>query len=69
MTASITLRELIRIDAAKELTMTGRIFTGEEAYTLGLVTKVCDDPWTVVSNEVGKSVNISLRSTRGTYNQ
>jgi len=44
MSASITLRELIRIDVAKELTMTGRIVTGTEAAALGLVTRVSDDP-------------------------
>jgi enoyl-CoA hydratase/carnithine racemase len=44
MGAAITLRELVRIDVAKELTMTGRIVSGEEAFSLGLVTKVSEDP-------------------------
>jgi len=44
MGAAITLRELVRIDVAKELTMTGRIVSGDEAAVLGLVTKVCGDP-------------------------
>lgn len=44
MTASITLRELIGIDVAKELTMTGRIINGTEAASLGLVTRCVDDP-------------------------
>lgn len=44
MGAAITLRELIRMDLAKELTMTGRIFTGAEAATMGLVTSVHDHP-------------------------
>jgi len=44
MGAAVTLRELVRIDVAKELTMTGRIVTGEEAATLGLVTKTFEDP-------------------------
>jgi enoyl-CoA hydratase/carnithine racemase len=44
MGASITLRELISIDIAKELTFTGRIITGEEAVQYGLVTKCVDDP-------------------------
>lgn len=44
MGASVLLRELVRIDVAKELTMTGRIVSGEEAASLGLVTKVCEDP-------------------------
>mmetsp|Transcript_32794 Transcript_32794/g.77338 ORF Transcript_32794/g.77338 Transcript_32794/m.77338 type:complete len:333 (-) Transcript_32794:1214-2212(-) len=44
MGASIFLPELVRIDVAKELTMTGRIISGSEAANLGLVTRVCDDP-------------------------
>jgi len=44
MGASIALRELIRKDVAKELTMTGRIISGKEAANLGLVTSVHKDP-------------------------
>jgi enoyl-CoA hydratase/carnithine racemase len=44
MSGSITLRELIPIDIAKELTMTARVFNGVEAKQLGLVTHVVDDP-------------------------
>ena len=45
MTASITLRELVRIDIAKELTMTGRIVSGREGESLGLVTMCVEDPF------------------------
>ena len=45
MSGSITLRELVRMDVAKELTMTGRIFDGNEAKELGLVTTLSDDPF------------------------
>jgi enoyl-CoA hydratase/carnithine racemase len=38
------LRELLPIDVAKELTMTGRIVSGTEAARLGLVTHVSDEP-------------------------
>ncbi|MDB4975455.1 MAG: Enoyl-CoA hydratase/isomerase family protein [Myxococcaceae bacterium] len=38
------LRELVRIDVAKELTLTGRIIRGSEAFELGLVSHVSDDP-------------------------
>jgi len=44
MGASILLKELVRIDVAKELTMTGRIISGTEANELGLVTRVCETP-------------------------
>lgn len=39
MSASITMRELVRMDVIKELTMTARVFLGEEAQQLGLVTR------------------------------
>jgi enoyl-CoA hydratase/carnithine racemase len=38
------LRELLPIDVAKELTMTGRIVDAAEAKTLGLLTHVSEDP-------------------------
>ena len=41
---SQTLRDLVRLDIAKELTFTGRIFEGIEAAELGVVTKVSDAP-------------------------
>lgn len=44
MSLTVTLSELTRIDVAKELTMTGRRFSGTEALELGLVSRVCDDP-------------------------
>ena len=44
MGASIFLRELVRIDVAKELTMTGKIISGTEAGNLGLVSAVCEHP-------------------------
>lgn len=39
-----TLRDLVRLDIAKELTFTGRIIDGVEAAALGVVTKVSEDP-------------------------
>ncbi len=44
MSLTVTLRELIAIDLAKELTMTARTFNGEEAKAMGLVTRVSRDP-------------------------
>jgi enoyl-CoA hydratase/carnithine racemase len=35
---------LVRPDIARELTFTGRIFTGDEALAYGFATRVCDDP-------------------------
>jgi len=44
MTGTQTLRRLVRLDVAKELTYSGRVVSGGEAAALGLVTQVCDDP-------------------------
>ncbi|MGB4343852.1 MAG: crotonase/enoyl-CoA hydratase family protein [Moraxellaceae bacterium] len=44
MTGTVTLRELLPMDQAKLLTMTGRMFSGAEARELNLVTGVSADP-------------------------
>lgn len=44
MSGSVTLRELLPIDRAKELTMTGRVFSATEALEMNLVTGVSEDP-------------------------
>jgi enoyl-CoA hydratase/carnithine racemase len=44
MTGTQTLRRLLRLDVAKELTFTGREASGVEAVALGLATRSCDDP-------------------------
>ena len=47
MSITRTLPRLVRIDVAKELTFTGRIFDAREALDLGIVTHVADDPFSV----------------------
>ena len=44
MSISQTLRDIVPLDVAKELTFTGRVLSGAEARELGLVTRVEDDP-------------------------
>jgi len=41
---SQTLRDVVPLDVAKELTFTGRIVQAEEARALGLVTRISEDP-------------------------
>jgi enoyl-CoA hydratase/carnithine racemase len=45
MSGTQTLRHLVRLDVAKELTFTGRIVSGSEAVALGLATHVSDTPY------------------------
>lgn len=44
MSGTVTLTTLTRYDIAQELTMTGRQFSGQEAYDFGIVSKLSDDP-------------------------
>lgn len=44
MGGAALLRELVRIDVAKELCFTGRMLSGNEALALGLVTRIDADP-------------------------
>ena len=44
MTGTMVLSRLVRPDVAKELTFTARVFDGREALSLGLATKLSDDP-------------------------
>lgn len=45
MAGSQTLRDLVRLDIAKELTFTGRIVEATEAQQIGLVTKIAEQPY------------------------
>lgn len=44
MSGVATLRELVPADVARELAMSARMLTGEEAHRLGLVTRMAEDP-------------------------
>jgi enoyl-CoA hydratase/carnithine racemase len=59
MSGTQTLRDLVRLDVAKELTWTGRIVGAKEAAELGLVTRVCDDP---LAEAFASARAIALRS-------
>jgi len=45
MGGTLALKELIRLDVAKELAMTGKVITGEQALSYGLVTHLADTPY------------------------
>jgi len=44
MTGTMMLSGLVRADVAKELVFTARVFDGNEAYALGLATRLTDTP-------------------------
>ena len=44
MSATVTLPELVPKDVAMELTLTGRVFDGDEALRLGLATRLSESP-------------------------
>ena len=44
MSGIVLMRGLIRDDVARELTWTGRVFSGDEALEMGLATRVSSDP-------------------------
>ncbi len=44
MAGTMLMRHLAREDVVRELTFTGRIFSGEEAFAMGFATRVCADP-------------------------
>ena len=44
MTGTLALSKLVRPDVAKELVFTARVFSGREAFDLGLATRLSDNP-------------------------
>jgi enoyl-CoA hydratase/carnithine racemase len=67
-----SLPRLVGIDVAKELTMTGRIVSGEDAAALGLVTRCADDPLeaalTLAREIAGRSPD-AVRAAKRLYDQ
>ncbi|MCO4797579.1 MAG: crotonase/enoyl-CoA hydratase family protein [Colwelliaceae bacterium] len=44
MGGTLALREVLPLDVAKELAMTAKVITGKEALSMGLLTKVSENP-------------------------
>jgi enoyl-CoA hydratase/carnithine racemase len=64
MGLAVTLPPLVRQDVAKELTFTGRIVSGLEAFELGLVTRVAEDPLATALNLAAEIAGKSPDATR-----
>nr|AHE14580.1 putative enoyl-CoA hydratase/isomerase [uncultured bacterium] len=66
MTGTVTLRELLPMDVAMRLTMTGEAFDGLRAKELGLVTEVAEDPLAAAEKLVAELVTRSPDSVAAT---
>jgi enoyl-CoA hydratase/carnithine racemase len=65
MSITRTLPRLVGIDVAKELTYTGRVFTGGEAVRLGVVTRVAGDPLAAARQLAAEIASRSPDAIRG----
>lgn len=59
------LRGLVRDDIARELTYTGRIFSGEEAHHIGIATRLSADPHAEALMVAGEIAGKSPHAVRG----
>jgi len=67
-----TLPRLIPIDVAKELTFSGRIVSGTEAFELGLVTRTAEDPLSAalaLADEIAQKSPDAVRAAKRLYDQ
>jgi enoyl-CoA hydratase/carnithine racemase len=72
MSITRTLPRLVGIDVAKELTYTGRQITGTEAHSLGVVTRVSDDPLAAargVAAEIAGRSPDAIRAAKRLYDE
>lgn len=65
MSITQTLPRLVGLDVAKELTFTGRLFSGEEALALGVVTRLAGDPLLAAQELAAEIAARSPDATRG----
>ena len=72
MSISQTLRDIMPMDVAKELTFTGRILNGEQAKEVGLVTRVANDPLAAameLAEEIAGKNPDAVRAGKALYEQ
>ncbi len=72
MSASQTLRDLIGLDMAKELTFTGRKIGAEEALSLGLITRIEADPVQAaldMAAEIASKNPDAIRGAKALFNE
>jgi enoyl-CoA hydratase/carnithine racemase len=72
MAGTVLMRELARADVIRELTYTGRIFSGEEALAYGFATRVCSDPRTAAmetAREIASKSPSAIEAAKRIYNR
>ncbi len=72
MSGTQTLRRLMRLDLAKELTFTGRIVGGEEAVRIGLATRCAPDPFSealTLAKEIAARSPDAIRAAKRLWNE
>ena len=72
MSISRTLPRLVSIDVAKELTFTGRVFSGFQAHELGVVTRLDEDPLTAareLAAQIAEQSPDAVRAAKRLYNE
>lgn len=71
MAGTMLMRHLAREDVVRELTYTGRIFSGEEALSMGFATRVCADPRAealTVAHEIASKNPHAVRASKRLLN-
>jgi enoyl-CoA hydratase/carnithine racemase len=72
MAGTQTLRNLVRLDVAKELAFTGRVVSGSEAAELGLATQLSDSPLEAaleMAREIAGRSPQAVRATKRLFNE
>jgi enoyl-CoA hydratase/carnithine racemase len=72
MTGTFMLSRLVRSDVARELTYTARIVPGREAFELGLVTRLSDDPYAdamALAHEIAGRSPGAVRGAKALFNR
>jgi enoyl-CoA hydratase/carnithine racemase len=72
MAGTQLMRHLAREDIVRELTFTGRIFSGEEAYRYGFATRLCADPYAeamATAREIAGKSPDAIRAAKRILNQ
>ena len=72
MSITRTLPRLVGIDVAKELTFTGRVFSGEEAKQLGVVTHISEEPLAAargLATEIATRSPDAIRAAKRLYDE